>query len=197
MNNRWCILGSPRSGSTRLIKSIFDKMPVIDGSYNINLHEFFHQTVQGYYTTSGKNEVYKYDYTDDFRASFRKDIFNIMNNEQNIGFTLKVFFDPWHGPDIDYVEFLKNLEQYNFKFIKLNRELFDKVLSMTMSEQTNIWHRYTDNPDEYSLIVNKKAKISISLSKFAKNYYFFTKMYDYYCDLYSSHVKSLNVSYKI
>jgi hypothetical protein len=185
-----------------LEEAIFLEMPVIDRGINIGLREFFQHDFQWYYDSTGKDEIYQIKHDDNFRVNFRNEMNLTMETKPNVGFVMRIFFEPWFGPDIDYVKFLKTLEKYNFNFIKLNRNLFDKILSLTVAEYTNLWQRTCNNGvEEFSIngqhrAANKNTKITIPLTKFARSYYYYTKMYDYYCDLYSNHVPCININYE-
>jgi hypothetical protein len=200
--NRWCILGSPRTGSNRLEEAIFLKMPIIHNAKKIMLKEFLQHDTQWYVDNTGKDEIYNLKNNDDFRVNFRNEMNLIMETQPEVGFVMRIFFEPWFGADINYIEFLKTLETYNFKFIKLNRNLFDKILSLTVAEYTNLWQRTLNNGIEGFSIngehreANKNTKITIPMAKFARSYYYYTKMYDYYLDLYSKHISYYDINYE-
>ena len=190
--NRWCILGTPRTGSHLLEQAIFLGMPKINNELKISLREHLQLDYHWYYDDSGKDQTHRYKYEDEFRVAFRKNMLNIMKSNADVGFVLRVFFEPWFGSEKNYVNFLRTLEQQNFNFIKLERNLFDKIISLTMSDYTNVWHRTIYSPNEEGLA----ESVTIPLPKFAKNYYYYTKMYDYYLDLYSKDMNCLTVNYE-
>lgn len=201
--NRWCILGSPRTGSNLLEEAIFLGMPKINNGLKIGLREYLGQDYHWYYDDSGEDHTYQHNYEDEFRINFRKNILNTMISNPDTGFVLRVFFEPWFGCDKNYIEFLKTLEQQHFNFIKLKRNLFDKIISLTMSHYTNLWQRTINGLDEEvfaingnRIVANKQTKVTIPLTKFAKNYYYYTKMYDYYFDLYSKDITCFDVNYE-
>jgi hypothetical protein len=134
--NRWCIIGSLRSGSTSLQHKIFLKLPKVA----VTLGEYTHPQQQVYQDSSGTFFQKQNNFYSDERIKFRHTMQQLIETTDT-SVVMKVFPQPWVLPNFDYINFFKILKDNNFKFIRIHRDLFSRAMSLAMAQTTELWHR--------------------------------------------------------
>jgi len=160
MNNRWCIIGTPRTGSNYLEDMLFWNMHN-QKKFTIRLGELMHRTIWSYADSTGyyfKKDVL---YDTDIRKNFTQDLFSRLSINSEFGAVLRFFVQTHYMPDIDYKLVIDQLKSLNFKFIHLTRNAFDSTVSLCMAQATNLWHR--------SIQENSKVEIIDGNAEYAKN----------------------------
>jgi hypothetical protein len=142
MINRWCVVGEPRCGSHWLESKL---------TPSLGLGEFFNYY---FYNADHQYMYYKNNFicpleefsTDKLTREefFQKRISQIKKINPLQQLTLILFCN---NPSTDYTPIIKTLDQCNFKFIVLERNLFDRVLSSCVADITKIAHRWKIRPD--------------------------------------------------
>ena len=128
-------------------------------------------------------------------------MFDRLAEDPTVGTTLKIVPDSFIRLEIDYPSFLKKLQILNFKFIKLNRNIFDRTISFSFARQTNIWNKQKaadgtiiyDTKDDKNYISNP-TPIHIPPADFVQHY-LLEQLYDYYGDLYLKNVDYNIINY--
>lgn len=162
MNLRYCILTSPRSGSKLLEDTIFRMTfeSVTPEVPAIKLGEFLHYKVHEYIDTNKKKFSTIKPFDSDERVRFRQEMMDIIENKNN-SMTMRIFPQPWHG--IDYLfNFLHTLKQNGFVFVYLERNLFDRVISLSVAQKTNLWVRlknFTQTQKHIQISENNKIHL--------------------------------------
>ncbi len=134
--NRWCIIGSLRSGTTQLQHKIFLKSPKL----SITLGEYTHNQLQIYEDSDGIFDKRYNSFYSNERIEFRNRMQKLIETT-NVSMVMKVFPQPWVLTDFDYNGFFKTLSKNNFKFICINRNFFSRTISLAMAKTTGLWHR--------------------------------------------------------
>jgi hypothetical protein len=202
MDNRWCIIGTPRSGSTRLENSILEHMPNYPDAKKIQIAEFLHANWMTYYEYKSDVPaiVQANDWSTPERLEFYHDMLDKMENS-NDGFTLRIFPQA-HILDHNYAEILKKLEECKFNFVKLTRNLFDRVISLCVAQSSDIWHRmYSENQNikfaggPATSTYSSTNKVFITTKMFVSNY-IEMKTVDFFLDEVTTNFKCINVAYE-
>ena len=164
MNLRYCILTSPRSGSKLLEDTIF-KMIAKSATSDmpaIRLGEFLHNEVHEYFDTNNKKFSMTKPFDSNERVTFRQEMMDIVENKNN-PMTMRIFPQPWHG--VDYLStLLHTLKQNGFVFVYLERNLFDRAISLSVAQKTNFWTRlnyYTPRQPYIKISENNKINLKI------------------------------------
>lgn len=152
MSRRWCIIAGPRSGSTWLENMIFKKIKSLDSrtemltevlepSLNLNyiIDDYKNLKING----CNKNPLIISELIDD-RIKL------IQNVRDDQPMTMRIFPKNEIYSESKFWFFLYLLKQKNFNFVSLNRDLFDRSISLYMMYETKIIHRWGDT--KYSTI---------------------------------------------
>jgi hypothetical protein len=173
MNNRWCIIAHPRTGSNYLEDMLFWNMHN-QKKFTIRLGELMHRTIWSYADSTGY--LFKKDvlYNTDVRKKFTQDLFARLSINPEFGAVLRFFVQTHYMPDINYKLVIDQLKSLNFKFIHLTRNMFDSTISLSMAQHTDVWHRREKNNKE---VIDGNAEyatapsiIELPLSLFGKTY---------------------------
>ena len=183
MNNRWCIIASPRTGSNYLEEMIQGNI-IKQGNFTVKLGEMLHRTIWAYSDSEGSFFRLESDYNSTIRKNFRDDLFKKLEDDPSMGASLRLFIQTHHMPEMDYKEFVKKLETLNFKFIHLTRNIFDSIISLSMAQNTGLWHKrigpnnniVIDGNQDYA---KNPTTIHIPITVFGSNY-IDMKYHDYY-----------------
>jgi hypothetical protein len=181
MNNRWGIISGPRTGSTWLEHSIGDALLEHDSS-TVQLGEFIHPHI-GFNNTINILPGNKLECIKEQRNSFNskqeliqygRRIINTGNITQSV--TCRIFTQIDHYSYYQYRDLFTVMHNRGFKLINLNRNLFDRTLSLYFALETGIWHR-VNVENQISLVrhsempQDKNIKpIEIDINKFISNY---------------------------
>lgn len=174
MNNRWCIIASPRTGSNYLEEMIYLNLCQQD-MHVMRLGEILHRTIWAY--ADSDSAVFRLEalYNSKLRTDFRIDLFEKLKNNPENGAVMRLFVQTHHLPDMDYKEFVDSLVKLGFKFINLTRDIFDSSISLSMAQNAIVWHRkvYENNRVEIDgdkAYANNPSAMDISLSILGANY---------------------------
>lgn len=145
MSNRWCILGSPRSGSNYLEEIIYNNIS-IGATVDIpavKLAEYFHLHWLYYYDSNQKTFVRNMENTflDDQGIEFRSRIDDLIVNSSR-PMVMRIFPYLWHKKYIDIGNYVSFLKENGFKLLYLERSVFSRVISLSVAKTSNIWHKY-------------------------------------------------------
>ena len=200
INHRWCILGAPRTGSTRLEVSIFDALPTLPKGRRVRLSEYFSFEYAMFHDT--QEHIFQYlPYDDPVRINLRNKVEDLIINRPEYSFVLRIFFQDWMNEKIDYQSFITKLQNNNFKFIKLEgRSQFDRTISWAMARSTGIWHRKSVFGQSEHIVrgdvsfISPDNKLNIDpvwFESLLKD----TKLYDSYLEKYASQLDHCVVNY--
>lgn len=164
MNNRWCIVAGPRSGSSWLENSIYEALRDQDPDAAklmeiIHPHASVANTMEITQPTNtiivhiGKQSGLK-SHSDILDHAYAL----IGNANKNQALTCRVFNQEYYTPE-QYHSFLQCLLIHGFRFIKLERNLLDRVISLYVAIVTDIWHRF--NGEE-----SKNDSVTVNLNRF-------------------------------
>ena len=182
MNNRWCIIATPRSGSNYLEEMLYLSI-CKQGNLTMKLGEILHRVIWSYSDSEGS--AFKLDslYDSMVRTNFRNDLLTKLESDTNIGAVVRVFVQAHHLPDIDYKNFIDNLKSLNFNFIHLTRNTSDSAISLSMAQNTGLWHRHIDGKHEVidgnQNYANNPTIMNIPIPVVGSNY-MDIKLHDYY-----------------
>jgi hypothetical protein len=169
---RYCILCTPRSGGTSLEDSIYEsfyykKSMKID-TVPMKFQEYFHPKIVIWNDRHDNSFKLNSELNSPDRIEFYNKISELISTNTN-SITMRIFPLPMYD-DIKFnlYERLMFLNDNKFKFIHLNRNFNDRLISLTVSKKTNFWHRsrYSKN----NVNVSKNNKIILDLNDVAKNY---------------------------
>jgi hypothetical protein len=138
---RWCIVGEPRCGSHWLHAKLTPKFGMDEfTNYNLytNLNHDFYFDESNFIGRRPKDKPTVPLTVEKFlekRIYQIKKIHPIQNAKA-------ILFCNAHTHD--YKEIIKTLEECNFKFIILERDLFDRALSHCVKSKTNLAHRWNN-----------------------------------------------------
>lgn len=145
MNNRWCIISGPRTGSTwleHLIWTYFKK----ENDKSVHLGEILFPPIskQWFYKLDENNYIIQKTggYLGNNLYNDVVDLLKSSNVSQPI--VLRVFTQAELYSKEQYIDFFHDLEKLGFKFISLNRNVFDRAVSLYFMEQSKIVHRWDD-----------------------------------------------------
>ena len=180
-------MASPRSGSNLLEETIYRMISPLATPVTpaIKLDEYLHHEWYSYYDTNGVRYSGKAPFEGEFRTKFRKFIGDIIETNTN-PMLMRIFPQGWHKDYINLTDFFTFLEKNNFKFVYLHRNLRDRLISLSVAETTNLWHKRIINQKIVLSIdggkqvpLSKENKITIDLESLTKNYYE-TRVTDFY-----------------
>jgi hypothetical protein len=146
---RYCILSTPRTGSTWLNNGIgycFQKLK----NY-INLNEFFTPFINNnHYSLDNNNMIYHaIEIKESFEIAdinefneFRMNI--LLNGNIKQPLILKYMYWPYEGVKYNDLDNLKKIQNHNITIINLNRDTFESAVSFCVAKYTGIAHKYTD-----------------------------------------------------
>lgn len=156
MNSRWCIVAGPRSGSSWLENSIYEAlrdqypdaaklMEIIHPHASVTNTMEIIQPSNNIIVHLGKQSGLK-SYGDILHHAY--DLINNANKNQAL--TCRVFNQEYYTSE-QYHCFLDCLSLNGFQFIKLERNLLDRVISLYVAIVTDIWHRFdaTESNNDY------------------------------------------------
>lgn len=155
MHNRWCIVSGPRTGSTWLERMIYQYWKNIDDS-TLNLDEILDSGVGTTFPLdlNLNGNLQKIGTPIEFvsvQHLMDRTIDLLQKGNKSQPLTMKVFTQWRHATDKQYLAFLKELQKLNFRFINLNRILFDKSLSYYFMMEKGVVHKFVeDNNIVYS-----------------------------------------------
>jgi hypothetical protein len=163
MDNRWCILGGPRSGHTWCEHLVFGGIAELPNS--IQLNEFLHPGV-----AAQKNDAYVLDIDrnilslpnmlldlDNFFTDRCKLIFKA-NTTQPL--TMVIIPEPWTYNNIDYIDFIQLLNRSgNFKIARMHRNLFDRAVSWYYMSVTQIVHQFKEKKETAKFTIETGGQI--------------------------------------
>jgi hypothetical protein len=161
---RYCIISSPRSGSTWIEFVVFENLKYKNMKPG-RLGEFLHPGVakREQFVLSENNQIIpgkKERVSDQELVNDRMSM--ILNGDRNQSLTMRLFPQSYSFEFIDYIEFVKKLESCNFKFISLYRDIFSRAISWAVMDQTSIVHLIKENGRHYHTTVQglkEKTKI--------------------------------------
>lgn len=152
MHKRWCIIAGPRTGSSCLENMIYrywkrlDPTAVMLGEV-INSVLGIKRPVQidsSRLLYRGEEELTKVQPYE--LITYAKNRILAANTDQPV--VLRVFTQPEYFSESQYLYFFKQLESVGFKFISLNRNAFDRALSLYFMQTTKIVHRWKEDHGE-------------------------------------------------
>lgn len=214
IGKRFCILASPRSGST-LLEEILFKIVRQHATHDYpayNLMEFLHLSKHGYYTSTGEVEVFDAEFDSEVREEFRQKIYKMIL-DPNYCFVLRIFPQEWMKTHLNLFDLLTQLKNNGFIFVYLKRNFFDRLISLNVAQVTNIWHRSiqkeniilsandehipvpkADELQYFKYIVNSNT-INIEIDRLFKTFYHL-KMADYYNNVYEKDFSDIVINYE-
>jgi hypothetical protein len=167
MSNRWCIVAGPRSGSTWLELLLIEHLR-LNRKNPIKLGEFFHLAVakkekfilvNNYIISDDKSEDLKY-LTD--QEIYENRLSMLSNNDRNQSLTMRLFPQNYIFNFIDYINLARKIQDCNFKFISLYRNIFDRAISWAAMDQSSIIHLFKENNSQiHTTTIGTKEKITI------------------------------------
>ena len=171
MNNRWCIISGPRSGSRWLEDSIWAYFFKITKSAQ-RLAEIIHPIMGNKYppllsptNTLYLNEQYKDNgQHNDLTLFLKQQTDTILKSDIKQPLTMRVFCQTWHYSKEQYLDFFLKIQNHGFNFISLDRAIADRAISWYFMETTGIIHN--DNPNN----VIEEEKIIVDVNKFLELY---------------------------
>jgi len=176
MTTRWCIFSSPRSGSNLLEEKIFNHINKLNpGTSSMMLGEFLHWEWYTSYDNTGNHGVGNSPFYTDIRKKNRDIILNIITTQNN-PMTMRIFPQHWHKEYFNLNDFCVMLQENGFKFLHLRRNFKDRLISLCVAQETNNWHRRSDN-----IVMPENNKVTIDLELLGKNYYEI-RMTDFYLE---------------
>lgn len=183
MNNRWCIIAGPRSGSRWLEDSIWAHFFNIT-KFAQRLGEVIHPLVGNKYppilnknNTLHLNEDCKdTQQADNLKLFLKQQTDTILKGNINQPLTMRVFCQTWHYTIEEYLDFFQQIQKHGFNFISLERNVFDRAISWYIMETTGIQHRLVkENSNVYTSWNTKQSnilseKITVDVQKFLELY---------------------------
>jgi hypothetical protein len=183
MNNRWCIIAGPRSGSRWLEDSIWTYFFNIT-SFAQRLGEVIHPLAGNKYPPflNKNNNLYL---TEEYKNNHQADNLKLFLKQQtetilkgNIAqpLTMRVFCQTWHYTIEEYLDFFQQIEKHGFNFISLERNVFDRAISWYIMEITGIQHKLVkENSNVYTCWNGKEInilseKITVDVLRFLELY---------------------------
>lgn len=142
---RWCIIGGPRTGSTWLESLI--SSPLRSQHNFIQIAEFFEYSNQFNFKLNLVNNL---TLCQEPATTDKKDLFltrlsmlQSSNIEQPI--VMRLFVKPYNFPKLDYLKLVKELQNLNFNFMLIKRDILDRTLSWYIANETQIMHKSVVN----------------------------------------------------
>lgn len=161
MHKRWCIISGPRTGSTYLESMIHAYWKKLDPTA-ISLSEPLHPKVglnypfeinpEGFLIRASKpiKKIRLFDLMQ--RVT---DLILSANPDQPI--VLRVFTQEEYYSEGQYFAFFAKLKSVGFKFISLDRDIFDQAMSLYFMETTGIVHRWADGQND--VLTNTEGEV--------------------------------------
>jgi hypothetical protein len=149
MNNRWCIIAGPRSGSTWFENMIHAKLYTEDKNVGM-LFECFHPLVASMMPIESVNNRLRISSTKKTEPITTEEKISFLDNTLNLilaadpaqPLTMRLFPQPWIFEDYQYYKIIETLKTANFNFVVLNRKIFDRAISRYYLDTTGKAHRY-------------------------------------------------------
>jgi hypothetical protein len=191
-------MASPRSGSNLLEEKIFrmiSKLSINDEKV-LALGELLHWE---HFENAGVDGN-KAEFHSDIRQQHRSEVLKIIETS-NRPITMRIFPQDWHKKFINLDDFFTKLQENNFRFVYLHRNIKDRVISLSVAQKTETWHkRVNDNEIKFiggsnRLDISKDNKISIDLETIAENY-LKTRTTDFYLRQYIKKFKGDIIHYE-
>jgi hypothetical protein len=178
MNNRWCIIGGPRTGSTWMSSLLIHRSRLY--KHNVDLAEFFEHTNLFNFVINEHNFIEEsvpvapgdpYDL-----LCTRLDMIRQSNKGQPA--VIKLFVKPYNFPELDYIQLIKEIQELNFQCLILKRNLLDRTISWTLANQTKIMHKW-DRNTEIFLDTQDKGRIkgNVMVEQMVADTTIFTDLY--------------------
>jgi hypothetical protein len=175
MSNRWCIVAGPRSGSTWLELLLIEHLTFIKKNPT-RLGEFFHLDVakKDHYMLV-KNYIIEDHASTEQQYLTDQEIYNsrlsmLTNNDRNQSLTMRLFPQNYIFNFIDYINLAKKIQDCDFKFISLYRNIFERAISWAAMDQSSIMHLFkTSNSQIYTTTVGTKEKTTIEPFRICPN----------------------------
>lgn len=178
MNNRWCIIGGPRTGSTWMSSLLVHRSRVFKN--NIDLAEFFEHTNLFNFLINEHNFIEKsvpvapgdpYDL-----LCARLDM--IMRSNKTQPAVIKLFVKPYNFPELDYIQLISEIQERNFQCLILKRNLLDRAISWTLANQTKIMHKWDRNTEIFlDTQDNGRIKSDVIVEQMVADTTIFTDLY--------------------
>lgn len=149
MVGRYCILTTPRSGSTVLEDIIHNNLLVnYPDSNPLKLGEWLHWWWYQEVTSDGKiiGDHKRMIVSDQYRGKIRDNILNLVKNSVQ-PMTMRIFPQLWFSDYFDFQSIINTLKDGGFTFIFLKRNFLDSLLSFLVADHTDIWHKLNINGD--------------------------------------------------
>lgn len=183
MNNRWCIIAGPRSGSRWLEDSIW--------AHYFEITRFAQRLGEVIHPIAGNkcppllgkaNMLYQnedclhYGAAENLHSFLKQQTDIIIKSNPIQPLTMRVFCQSWHYSAEEYVDFFEKMQQCGFYFISLDRNIFDRAVSWYMMESTGIQHRMSrEKIDVYTSWSGNKTNaptdsITVDVEKFLEFY---------------------------
>ena len=163
MHNRLCIIAGPRSGSTWLELLLIEHLRFIKKNPT-SLGEFFHLDVAKKQQFILVNNYIKFG---DQQVTTHQEIYEnrltmLSNNNQNQSLTMRLFPQNYIFDFIDYITLAKKIQDCNFKFISLYRNIFARAISWASMDHSSIMHLFKENNFEfYTTTAGKQEKNTV------------------------------------
>ena len=172
MNNRWCIISGPRSGSRWLEDSIWAYF-YNDTKFAQRLHEVIHPIVGNKYPPllNESNILYLTNqYKDngqhnDLSLFLKQQTDTILKGNINQPLTMRVFCQTWYYSTEEYLDFFLKMKNHGFNFISLDRDISDRAISWYFMETTGITHNYKQIDT-----IKEEEKIIVDTTRFLELY---------------------------
>ena len=197
--NRYCILCTPRSGGTCLEDSIYNAFYYNKSMSDvpIKLQEYFHPRHNTYDDRHGIHKKINSEFNSLERNKFYNKISTLISTKKN-SITMRIFpLSLYDNINFNLYEYLMFLNDHKFKFIHLNRNFNDRLISLSVSTQTNFWHRnsYSLKDVNSDSTLSKNNKIILDLNNVSKNYNDL-KMIDWNLNKLLKKINYISISYE-
>jgi hypothetical protein len=164
MNNRWCIIAGPRSGSTWLEFILIEHLKSIN-FHPTRLGEFLQPVVaknEQFILANDNNIIYGKKQWESDKETINNRLSMLLNSNHNQSITMRLFPQNYYFEFVDYIDVAKKLKICNFKFISLYRNIFSRALSWAAMDQSSIIHLFSVKNNQYhTTSEGRKEKINI------------------------------------
>lgn len=147
MNNRICIIGGPRTGSTWLesilTRNLHRYENYCQGAEFFQISKFFNFEIKENFIVESKQPIDLFDPTQPNTIEFVNHRLSMLEQaDHSQPFLFRLFFKPYELPTLDYINLLEKLKNIGFTFILLKRSnILDRALSWYFANNTKIFHR--------------------------------------------------------
>jgi hypothetical protein len=189
MNNRYCVLSIPRTGSTWLTEGIYGALCSTNSNV-MNLGEFF--TLPSNLGSSAIRTKYNVDEQGLLKKQIQSTpclenlekaletfidgrLLTLLNADKNQSVVFKYMY--WTRPDerINDLENLKKIKNHGFTIVNINRDPFESAISFLVGKKTNFWIKSTLWSNK-NIKPMTKSSITLSSEDFKSTYETFLNM---------------------